>query len=167
MSVLKKVSGTVLNETKLSLPPNSATVPHRIMTLIKTLAIFLLACNAQAFAPISRPISSLTSTTAMSATEKAFCVIVEAEIEPDRMAEFLKMIETNAIETRKEPGCLRFDVLRSQDQPNKFFFYELYKNVGAIDHHKKQKHYQAWTEFKESGGTISSVSHKNDGEFLP
>lgn len=44
-----------------------------------------------------------------------FGVVVEAEIEPDRMGEFLQMIETNAKESRKEPGCLRFDVLRSQD----------------------------------------------------
>mmetsp|Transcript_5245 Transcript_5245/g.7704 ORF Transcript_5245/g.7704 Transcript_5245/m.7704 type:complete len:109 (+) Transcript_5245:133-459(+) len=40
--------------------------------------------------------------------EREFAVVVQAEIEPDRMAEFLKMIETNAVETRKEPGCIRF-----------------------------------------------------------
>lgn len=41
-------------------------------------------------------------------SEKPFAVVVQAEIEPDRMAEFIEMIETNAIETRKEPGCIRF-----------------------------------------------------------
>ena len=39
---------------------------------------------------------------------KPFAVIVEAEIQPERMDEFLKMIENNAINSRKEPGCLRF-----------------------------------------------------------
>jgi quinol monooxygenase YgiN len=58
------------------------------------------------------------------------------------------------------------DVLRTQDNPNKFFFYELYENPEAIDHHKKQPHYNLWVEFKASGGTISSVSYKTDGEFL-
>ena len=58
------------------------------------------------------------------------------------------------------------DVLRSQDDPNKFVFYELYKNVEAVDYHKKQTHYAAWNDFKESGGTVSSVSLKNDGEFV-
>lgn len=96
-----------------------------------------------------------------------FGVLVEAEIEPDRMAEFLTMIENNAKETRKEPGCLRFDVLRSQDANNKFFFYELYKSKSDVDHHKQQPHYKAWADFKESGGTITSVSHKMDGEYLP
>eukprot|EP00542_Grammatophora_oceanica_P017450 CAMPEP_0194029916 /NCGR_PEP_ID=MMETSP0009_2-20130614/3546_1 /TAXON_ID=210454 /ORGANISM="Grammatophora oceanica, Strain CCMP 410" /LENGTH=100 /DNA_ID=CAMNT_0038669739 /DNA_START=168 /DNA_END=470 /DNA_ORIENTATION=+ len=97
---------------------------------------------------------------------KPFAVVVECEIEPDRMDEFLKMIETNAKETRKEPGCIRFDVLRSQDAQNKFFFYELYKDASAIDHHKAQPHYNLWADFKASGGTIASTSYKTDGEFL-
>jgi hypothetical protein len=58
------------------------------------------------------------------------------------------------------------DVLRSQDNPDAFIFYELYENMEAVDFHKKQPHYQAWADFKESGGTVSSVSHKNDGEFV-
>lgn len=35
-------------------------------------------------------------------------IVVNAEIEPDRMGEFIKLIEENAIASRKEPGCLRF-----------------------------------------------------------
>jgi (4S)-4-hydroxy-5-phosphonooxypentane-2,3-dione isomerase len=93
-------------------------------------------------------------------------VIVEAEIEPDRMAEFLELIEANAKETRKEPGCIRFDVLRSQEADNKFYFYELYRTAGAIEYHKEQSHYGRWADFKASGGVISSTTHKTDGEFL-
>ena len=98
--------------------------------------------------------------------DKPFGVIVKAEIQPDRMAEFLLLIEKNAIETRKEPGCLRFDVLRSTEAPNQFYFYELYKNPAAIDYHKQQPHYYLWANFKESGGTIDSTTYKMDGEFL-
>ena len=76
------------------------------------------------------------------------------------------LIEKNAVETRKEPGCIRFDVLRSQESPNQFFFYELYQNAAAIDHHKKQPHYNLWADFKASGGTVKSTSFKTDGEFL-
>ena len=103
----------------------------------------------------------------MSATtSKPFAVIVKAEIVPDRMTEFMELIETNAVETRKEPGCIRFDVLRSQTDPHQFFFYELYSSPAAIDHHKKQPHYNLWADFKASGGTVSSETFKNDGEFL-
>lgn len=100
------------------------------------------------------------------AADTPFGVVVHTEIDPDRMAEFLKMIETNAIETRKEPQCVRFDVLRSQEAPNQFIFYELYQSPDAIEYHKQQKHYQAWADFKESGGTLSAVTYKMDGEFV-
>jgi len=98
--------------------------------------------------------------------KKPFAVIVQAEIEPDRMAEFLELMENNASESRKEPGCVRFDVLRSQDSPNQFFFYELYEDATAVEYHKTQPHYNKWADFKASGGAISSVSYKADGEFL-
>ena len=58
------------------------------------------------------------------------------------------------------------DVLRAQDNPNKFWFYEVYENTAAVDFHKTQDHYKAWATFKESGGTVSSVSHKADGEDI-
>ena len=101
-----------------------------------------------------------------TATARPFAVVVQADIDPDRMHEFLSLIQTNAVETRKEPGCLRFDVLRSQDNPAQFFFYELYKNEAAIDHHKQQPHYNLWATFKESGGVIQSTTYKTDAEFL-
>ena len=49
--------------------------------------------------------SSSSSSLNMS---KPFAVVVQAEIKPDRMDEFLKMIKNNAEESRKEPGCIRF-----------------------------------------------------------
>jgi autoinducer 2-degrading protein len=97
---------------------------------------------------------------------KPFSIIVEAEIKADRMDEFMTMIKTNAEESRKESGCIRFDVLRDQGNANKFWFYEVYENPAAVDFHKTQAHYKAWADFKESGGTVTSVSNKADGEFI-
>jgi quinol monooxygenase YgiN len=62
--------------------------------------------------------------------------------------------------------CACVDVLRTQDAPNKFIFYEVYENPAAVDFHKTQAHYKAWADFKESGGTLSSVTKKADGEFV-
>ena len=41
-------------------------------------------------------------------SSKPFSVMVEAEIKEDRMEEFMKMIENNALKSREEPGCIRF-----------------------------------------------------------
>ena len=80
--------------------------------------------------------------------------------------DFLKMIENNAAKSREEPGCVRFDVLQDQSKDNKFWFYEVYESTDDVAHHKTTSHYKSWVDFKDSGGTISSVSHKADGVFI-
>lgn len=131
--------------------------------LLRVTLAALCSALAVAFAPRPLPSSRVSS---LRLYDAPFAVVVQATIEPDRMAEFLDLIKTNAENTRKEPDCLRFDVLRSRDAPNEFFFYELYNNVEAIDYHKKQPHYQLWADFKESGGVIASTTYKTDAEFL-
>lgn len=97
---------------------------------------------------------------------KPFCIVVDAEIHPDHIGEFLKVMEEDAAGSRAEPGCIRFDVVQNMEQKNKFMFYEVYKDTEAVDFHKKQPHFKLWTDFKESGGVIKSVSHKCDGIFM-
>ena len=43
-----------------------------------------------------------------SAESKPFSIVVEAEIKPDRIEEFLDVIEKDAVGSRAEPGCIRF-----------------------------------------------------------
>ena len=110
--------------------------------------------------------SSISASPSSSTEEKPFAVVVQAVIQPDRIDEFLKVIEADAVESRKEQGCLCFDVVRSQDQVNKFFFYELYEREASFDFHCAQSYALAWKEFMDSGGTISLEVHRTNGEFL-
>eukprot|EP00565_Helicotheca_tamesis_P002638 CAMPEP_0185728452 /NCGR_PEP_ID=MMETSP1171-20130828/3786_1 /TAXON_ID=374046 /ORGANISM="Helicotheca tamensis, Strain CCMP826" /LENGTH=143 /DNA_ID=CAMNT_0028397167 /DNA_START=73 /DNA_END=504 /DNA_ORIENTATION=+ len=139
----------------------------RTLALIATAAIS--APLASAFVPpattLSRNALSAQKTSSIKAGEIG--IIVEADVVPERMDEFLEMIENNAKGSRQEPGCLRFDVLQSNDDPNKFFFYEVYADADAAAFHREQPHFKPWTEFKESGGVSSSVSKKMTGVFLP
>jgi len=48
----------------------------------------------------------MSSSSALNA--KPFVVCVEAEIKPDRMDDFLDIIEKDAVGSRAEAGCLRF-----------------------------------------------------------
>jgi quinol monooxygenase YgiN len=47
---------------------------------------------------------------------------------------------------RDEPGCLRFDVLSDNADPNHFFFYEVYDDQAAFDAHTQAPHYARWRE---------------------
>uniref|UniRef100_A0A7S2RH64 ABM domain-containing protein n=1 Tax=Rhizochromulina marina TaxID=1034831 RepID=A0A7S2RH64_9STRA len=93
-------------------------------------------------------------------------IVVEALIEETRIDEFLDVIEADAVGSRGEEGCLRFDVIRSQDDPCKFYFYEVYVDAEAVAVHKAQPHFKLWSDFKASGGVASSVSHKGDAIFF-
>ena len=81
---------------------------------MKVLASSLLLATTRAF--VSPTSSRLFAQRAMSSTAikaKPFAVVVNAEIKEDRIDEFMKLIETNAQETRKEPGCIRFGTYSS------------------------------------------------------
>ena len=45
-----------------------------------------------------------------------------------------------------EPGCLRFDVLQDNEDPNQIHLYEVYKDQAAVDAHRQAPHYTKWRE---------------------
>jgi hypothetical protein len=57
---------------------------------------------------------SFTVLGAMSKMEMC-TVFVTLKIKKECVEDFLKVMETDMIESRKEAGCLRFDVLRQDD----------------------------------------------------
>ena len=57
----------------------------------------------------------------------------EAEVE----AVFLKLTE----ESRKEPGCVMYQVHRHKTEPRRFFIYEQYKDDGALEAHRAAPHF--------------------------
>lgn len=52
----------------------------------------------------------------------------------------------NHMESIKEPGNLRFDVLQDDTDPAKFVLYEAYESDEASAEHKNTAHYLAWRE---------------------
>lgn len=69
---------------------------------------FLTATNKQSFTATRGGAIGRSSPLEMAASSKPFAVVVQAEVKPDRMDEFLEMIKNNAENSRKEPGCIRF-----------------------------------------------------------
>ena len=96
------------------------------------------------------------------------CIVVTVEIDSERIAEFEKVIEEDAVGSREREnrGCVRFDVLRDSVQPNKFVFYEAYVNEEAFVAHKSMPHFKPWKLFKDSGGVLSQTVMRADGLFF-
>lgn len=70
-------------------------------------------------------------------SERPFAILVHVQIKADRIDDFKKVMTVNSENSRLEPGCLRFDTLEDAEDPCKFTFYEVYKNLAALDDHKK------------------------------
>lgn len=131
--------------------------------LARVLLLVSASCSALTVAPLLhvRPthagLQRLRGGAPAVMAQPGIAIIVDAEIEPDRVDEFIKVIEADAKGSRDEPGCLRFDVLRASD--TRFFFYEAYTDADAVDVHKAMPHFKLWSDFKASGG-CTSVSTK-------
>jgi quinol monooxygenase YgiN len=50
---------------------------------------------------------------------------------------FAKLTE----ESRKEPGCLMYQVHRHKTEPRRFFIYEQYKDDAALEAHRTSAHF--------------------------
>jgi len=72
--------------------------------------------------------------------------IVHVEVRPEHVEDFIRATTENHYESVKEPGNLRFDVLRNDAQPNRFLLYEAYENEEKAAAHKLTAHYLKWRE---------------------
>ena len=83
-----------------------------------------------------------------------FFVCVRLEVAPERLDRFTDLVRFNAANSRKEPGCVRFDVLRSVENPLLFCLHEIYGDEGGFLAHQKTAHYARWRD--EIAGLLSS-----------
>ena len=70
-----------------------------------------------------------------------FIQFVTINVKPGFTDQFEKAFRINFEGTRKEPGNLRFDVLRNQDDPNRYTIYEVFRDEDAFQAHKETPHY--------------------------
>ena len=74
-----------------------------------------------------------------------YAVVVPLKVKPEMREKFLAAaLDDSTCSVRDEPGCLRFDVLQDNSDPNRFFFYEVYKDEDAFKAHQASAHYPRW-----------------------
>ena len=74
-----------------------------------------------------------------------YALVVPLKVKPEMREKFLAAaLEDSTCSVRDEPGCLRFDVLQDNTDPNKFFFYEVDQDEKAVEAHRAMPHYARW-----------------------
>jgi autoinducer 2-degrading protein len=72
-------------------------------------------------------------------------LIVSVHMKPEYRDQILKgAFEDARGSQHDEPGCLRFDVVQDDADPNKIYFYEIYRDDEAFQAHLKAPHFPAW-----------------------
>ena len=75
-----------------------------------------------------------------------YVVNVTVFVKPEFVAAFVAATLDNARNTRNEPGNLRFDVSRAEEDPNRFLLYEVYREKEDFAKHQQTEHYLRWKE---------------------
>ena len=75
-----------------------------------------------------------------------YVTLVHAHVKAEPLEQFLDATRANHEGSIREPGCLRFDILQSADDPTRFVFYEAYVDEAAARAHKETAHYAEWRD---------------------
>lgn len=75
-----------------------------------------------------------------------FVTLVHIHVKPEHIDTFLDATRQNHEASVREDGNLRFDVLRSVDDPTRFLLYEWYVDEASAKAHKETPHYAAWRD---------------------
>jgi len=73
-----------------------------------------------------------------------YIVCVTIFVKPENIQQFIEATMDNALNTRKESTNIRFDLSQSEDDPGRFFLYEVYNKKEDFTTHQQTEHYLRW-----------------------
>lgn len=92
-----------------------------------------------------------------------YAVTVSFEIKPDRLAEFMPLMLSNAATSlREEAACHQFDVAQDAGAPNEVFLYEIYTDRAGFETHLASAHFKAFDQ--QAAPMILSKSLRTFGQ---
>lgn len=72
-----------------------------------------------------------------------YVISVDFEIKEGMLDQALPLVIENATKSvQDEPGCLQFDVVQANDNPNRLMLFEVYRDEAAFQAHGKMQHVQ-------------------------
>jgi (4S)-4-hydroxy-5-phosphonooxypentane-2,3-dione isomerase len=76
-----------------------------------------------------------------------YAVLVKLHLKPEHKEDFMKELLGDAVgATQKEPGCLQFNIIQHESEPNSVCLYEVYKSEADYQNHRTMPHYLKWRE---------------------
>ena len=91
------------------------------------------------------------------------CLAVTYVIKQGREADAVALLRMLAPASRAEPGCRMYLVHRSPDDPQRFFLYEQYDDLAALDAHRASEHFSEYV----TGGLFALLESRSPELFEP
>lgn len=74
-----------------------------------------------------------------------YILVVTIDIKPEHREAFIEAMLEDARGSREnEPGCVRFDVIQDEANPNRIYLYEVYRDRAAFEAHLQTPHFLKW-----------------------
>src|SRR5690606_22278121 len=74
-------------------------------------------------------------------------LVMQVHVIAEKREAFIELMKDVAMcSERDEPGCLRFDFLQDTVDPNKFIFYDVYRDEASKAAHRETAHYARYVE---------------------
>lgn len=77
--------------------------------------------------------------------DQLFMCTVEVDVESKDRDKLLEVMGELSALTKVEPGCLRYEFLQVQDEPNRFCLFEVWHSVADLENHKRTDHFAKLT----------------------
>ncbi|WP_328903771.1 antibiotic biosynthesis monooxygenase [Streptomyces sp. NBC_00441] len=74
--------------------------------------------------------------------ESNVLVVADVTCNPEDVVEFSRVLHEFAAACREEPGCLSYDVFRSEDTPERYVSIEKYVDPAAFAAHRDSDHFR-------------------------
>ena len=75
-----------------------------------------------------------------------YIVLVHSHVHAEQVERFRDVTLQNAEASRREEGCVRFDVIQQADDPSRFTFIEVFKSEADGATHRESSHFKKWLE---------------------
>lgn len=73
-------------------------------------------------------------------------VVATLGVKPEKRADFLENARDVISATRREPGCISYDLTSSITEPNEFVFVERWESREALSGHFEAAHFLHWRD---------------------
>ena len=93
-----------------------------------------------------------------------YAVLRTIKVKPGHLEEFIDHLRRHAQTSATEAGCLCFDVLQDQNDPQTICLYEVFRSEADLTTHHAQDYYRRWMDlsrdWREPGGSTRRVLNR-------